>query len=522
MSATRGRRSNQRRQNAKAPDSANASPDESLIKQQQKGQARIPFAPLKIISDDQVEAIHHASLELLRDVGINFQCKQAVDILRKNGAIIDADGVRVRFDPAMVMEKIALAPSEVTLYGRDPANNITLGGNHIAFGSVASTPNVSNLQKGRVTGNFEDFSNLVKLVQSLNSIDFITGYPVEPCDVPVPIRHLVALSTMAKLCTKPVSGYVIGRQRAQDAIDIARLMRGVDEATLQQQPSAHAIVNANSPLVYDDNLLQGAILFAEHNQLVVYTPFTLSGAMAPITLAGALVQQNAEALAGITLSQSVRAGAPVIYGSFSSNVDMKSGSPAFGTPEYSRTTIASGQLARFYNLPFRASNANASNAPDVQATYESQMSLWACMLGHVNYVLHGAGWIEGGLCTSYEKMIIDAEMIQMLKEFMQPIATSKDDLAVDAIAEVGPASHFFQSPHTMARYKDAFYQPLLSDWQNFENWSDGGAQDATMRANQIWQNILAEYQEPKMDEAIEAELDEFVTKRIAEGGVAAY
>ena len=488
------------------------------IQQTPYQQRRIPYAPFKVISDDQIEAIHHASLAVLRDTGMEFQSKRAVDILRKNGANVGDDNLRVRFDPDFILEKIALAPSRLTLHARDPQYDIEIGGNAIAFGTVASTPNVSNLETGRVQGTLEELSNLMRLAQSLNAVQMIPGYPVEACDTNVRTRHLTSISTMAKLCSKPIAGYAIGRERTEDIIEMGRIIRGIDEATLLKEPSMHTVVNSNSPLVYDGNLLEGAIALAEKNQPVVYTPFTLAGAMAPITLAGALVQQNAEALAGIAFSQCVRPGAPAIYGSFTSNVDMKTGSPAFGTPEYSKTTIASGQLARRYNLPIRASNANASNAPDVQAAYESQMSLWACMLGHINYVNHAIGWLEGGLCASYEKMIMDAEMVQMMNEFLVPIISETPELAVEAIDEVGPASHFFQSPHTMERYQDAFYTPMLSDWRNFENWRDSGAEDTTIRANKIWKQLLQDYEEPPMDEAIKEELDAFVAKRIEEGG----
>ena len=304
-----------------------------------------------------------------------------------------------------------------------------------------------------------------------------------------------------------------------DAIEIIRIGRGIDEATLLQEPSITTVVNANSPLVYDEALLEGAIEMAERNQPVIYTPFTLAGAMAPITVAGALVQQNAEALAGLAFHQCIKPGAPAIYGSFTSNVDMRSGSPAFGTPEYTQATIASGQLARKYKIPLRASNANASNAPDSQSVYESQMSLWACLLGHVNLVKHGHGWIEGGLCASYEKIILDAEMIQMMQAFLEPAKVDDDTLGVSAIAEVGPASHFFGATHTMERYETAFYAPLLSDWRNFESWRDSGSLDATQRANKIWKQLLAEYQEPKLEASVEEELSFFVEKRISEGGV---
>jgi trimethylamine--corrinoid protein Co-methyltransferase len=265
-------------------------------------------------------------------------------------------------------------------------------------------------------------------------------------------------------------------------------------------------------------MLEGVIEMARHHQPVIFTPFTLAGAMAPITIAGALVQQNAEALAGIAFGQVVAPGSPAVYGSFTSNVDMKTGAPAFGTPEYVKATLASGQLARRYRLPFRASNANASNAPDAQATYESEMSIWACVLGHCNIVKHALGWIEGGLCTSYEKIIMDAEMLQMMAAFLEPLAFDDDALGIEAMREVGPGSHFFQAQHTLARYESAFYAPLLSDWRNFETWRDDGSIDATQRANRIWKQLLAAYEPPPLDPAIVESIEAFVARRKEEGG----
>jgi trimethylamine--corrinoid protein Co-methyltransferase len=305
-----------------------------------------------------------------------------------------------------------------------------------------------------------------------------------------------------------------------DVIEIVRISRGINKETLLKEPSITTVVNANSPLVYDKALLEGAIEMAEHNQPVIYTPFTLAGAMAPITVAGALVQQNAEALAGLAFHQCVKPGAPAMYGSFTSNVDMKSGSPAFGTPEYTQATIASGQLARKYKIPLRASNANASNAPDEQSVYESQMSLWACLLGQANFILHGHGWIEGGLCASYEKVILDAEMNQMMEAFLQPAIVNKDTLGVEAIAEVGPANHFFAAQQTLDRYETEHYNPMLSDWRNFESWRDAGSETATQRANKIWKQLLDEYEEPKLKPEVEEGLSAFVDKRVAEGGAA--
>jgi trimethylamine--corrinoid protein Co-methyltransferase len=483
-------------------------------------QPQNPYQPMEIFSEDEIEAIHQASLKVLCDTGMDIQSPRAVEILRVAGANIDADGQRVRFDPDFIMEKISTTPSDFTLHGRNSERHVHVGGRSVINTMVASAPNVSDLDRGRILGNFEDYSNLIKLGESLNTVHALGGYPVEPCDVDVSIRHLKAVSAAARLSTKPLFGYAIGSERMLDAIEMIRISRGIDEATLLKEPSLTTVVNANSPLVYDKALLEGAIEMALRNQPVIYTPFTLAGAMAPITIAGALVQQNAEALAGLAFHQCVRPGAPAIYGSFTSNVDMKSGSPAFGTPEYTQATIASGQLARKYKIPLRASNANASNAPDEQSVYESQMSLWACLLGQVNFIMHGHGWIEGGLCASYEKVILDAEMIQMMMAFMQPAKINESTLAVETIAEVGPANHFFGAAQTMENYESAFYSPLLSDWRNFESWQDAGSETATQRANKIWKQMLKDYEEPKLEESINDELSTFVDKRIAEGGAA--
>ena len=484
------------------------------------GQKKNPFQPMSIFSEDEIEAIHQASLKVLCDTGMDIQSPRAVEILKREGAMIGSDGRRVRFDPDFVMEKISTTPSEFTLHGRHKGRHVHVGGQSVINTLVSSAPNVSDLDRGRILGNFEDYSNLIKLGEILNTVHALGGYPVEPCDLDVSERHLHAVSAASRLSTKPLFGYAIGSERMLDAIEIVRIGRGIDRETLLKEPSITTVVNANSPLVYDKALLEGAIEMAEHNQPVIYTPFTLAGAMAPITVAGALVQQNAESLAGLAFHQCVNPGAPAIYGSFTSNVDMKSGSPAFGTPEYTQATIASGQLARKYKIPLRASNANASNAPDEQSVYESQMSLWACMLGQVNFILHGHGWIEGGLCASYEKVILDAEMNQMMEAFLMPSLVNSDTLGVEAIAEVGPASHFFAAQQTLDRYETEHYNPMLSDWRNFESWRDAGSKTASQRANKIWKQLLDDYKEPKLAPEVEEELSGFVERRVSEGGAA--
>ena len=498
---------------------ARRAPRESnLLKQLPYRHLRNPYPPMLIASEDEVESIHQASLELLRDTGMRFLLPQAREILKSTGAQTSANSQRVRFDPELLLELVAKAPASFTLHARNPDHSLFFGENAVNFSMVASTPNVSCLDKGRRTGNFEDYCNLLKLGQSLNTTHLIAGYPVEPIDLPPTTRHLDAISSLATLTDKPLYAYALGDVRINDGLEIAKISRGIDENTLKKEPSLITIVNANSPLQYDIPMLQGVLSMVRCGQPVAFTPFTLAGAMAPVTIVGALVQQNAEALAGIAFAQAVNPGCPVMYGSFTSNVDMKSGSPAFGTPEYAKATIISGQLARKYKIPLRASNANASNAPDAQSIYESQMSIWSCINGHINLIMHGLGWLEGGLCANYEKVILDAEMLQMMSEYLQPLSFTEDELAVKAIDEVGPGNHFFQSSHTMERYENAFYNPLVSDWSNFETWQENGEVTATQRANKIWKQMLTEYQQPALEQDRAEALNEFVEKRKAEGG----
>ena len=501
---------------------ARRSPRESnSIRQLPYRHLRNPYPPMLIASEDEIESIHLASLELLSNTGMRFLLPEAREILKQTGAMTSPDSQRVRFDPDLLMQLVSKAPASFTLHARNPVHSLYFGENSVNFSMVASTPNVSCLDQGRRTGNFQDYCNLLKLGQSLNTTHLIAGYPVEPIDLPPATRHLDAIASLGRLTDKPLYAYALGDVRIDDGLEIAKIVRGIDETTLHHQPSLITIVNANSPLQYDIPMLQGVLSMIRRGQPVVFTPFTLSGAMAPVTIAGALVQQNAEALAGIAFAQAVNPGCPVMYGSFTSNVDMKSGSPAFGTPEYVKATIISGQLARKYKIPLRASNANASNAPDAQSIYESQMSIWSCINGHVNLIMHGLGWLEGGLCANYEKVILDAEMLQMMSEFLQPLSFADDDLAVKAIDEVGPGNHFFQSPHTMQRYENAFYNPLVSDWSNFETWQENGEKTATQRANKIWKQMLEEYQQPSLERDREEQLNEFIEKRKARGGAPA-
>ena len=294
------------------------------------------------------------------------------------------------------------------------------------------------------------------------------------------------------------------------------MARGINKDQLKSEPSIITVVNTNSPLKVDIPMLDGLMTMSEFGQPVVVTPFTLSGAMSPVTLAGALSQQNAEALGVLAVTQMVNPGAPAMYGGFTSNVDMKSGSPAFGTPEYSKAVLVGGQLARKYGIPYRTSNVNASNCVDAQAAWESGMSLWSAVMGHGNMIKHSGGWLEGGLCASFEKLIVDMEMVQIMVETLKPIEVNESELALDAIKAVGAGGHFFGTDHTIDRYQNAFYSPIVSDWSNFETWVEGGSIDTAKRANRLFKDILENFVEPDLEPGIREQIDEYVAKRKTE------
>ena len=305
----------------------------------------------------------------------------------------------------------------------------------------------------------------------------------------------------------------IGAGRARDGIEMLARARGLTLQQLAASPGLVTVISVNSPRRFDEAMAEGLVTMSEHGQAVIVTPFTLMGAMAPVTLAAALAQQNAEALFGVVLTQATQPGSPVVYGAFTSNVDMRSGAPAFGTPENAKANVASGQLARRYHLPYRTSNASASNVADAQGAYETQMSLWGAVLGGGNLIYHAAGWQEGGLTASYEKFVLDVEMLQMMMEFLEPLVVDAPSLGFDAIARVPTGGHFFGDPHTMERYEHAFYQPLVSNWQNYESWALAGSRDATQRATSIWQRALEEYEQPPLDPAQREALDDYVARR---------
>jgi trimethylamine--corrinoid protein Co-methyltransferase len=478
-----------------------------------------PYRPVEILSADQVETIHRASLRILEEIGVEVLGDRALDLLaRTSGATVDRGARRVRLDGALVEELVALAPSTVTLHARNPARDLVLGGQNLVFGAVGGPAFVTDLDRGRRPGTIADLTDFVQVIGALDIIHQEAGGPLEPTDLPVPTRHLDMYHVLATNLDKSWQCLGTGRTVVDDAIEMMCLARGIDRETLVREPSLMTIINTNSPLRLDGPMSDGLIEMATHGQPVVATPFTLAGAMTPVSLAGAIAQQNAEALFCIALAQLVRPGAPMVYGAFTSNVDMRSGAPAFGTPEYVKGAFASGQMARRYGLPWRSSNATASNVVDAQAAYESEMAVWGAVMGGVNLLYQGAGWIEGGLTASFEKLIIDAEILQMIAEVLVPFAVDEAELGFDSMASVGPGGHFFGTAHTLERYETAFYRPLVSDWRNYETWAEDGARTATERANGIWKQLLAEFEPPPMDPGVADALIGYVERRRREIG----
>ena len=475
-----------------------------------------PYTPLEVLEPDQLEAIHDASMRILEEIGIEFMSPQALDLLAGAGADVDHDSGVVRLDRGLVGELAAGAPESVTLTPRNPDHAITLGSNSINFGLVAGPPYVHDRENGRRSGNLEDYCNLLRLAQSFNIIHLIGNQPTAPVELAAETRHLDCYRANVTYTDRVYHCSAIGAERALDGIDIAALARGVSREALIDSPAVITIISVNSPRRFDSAMAEGLIAMAEWGQCVCITPFTLMGAMTPVTLAAALAQQNAEALAGVALTQIVRPGNPVVYGAFTSNVDLRSGAPAFGTPENAKATLAAGQLARRYGLPYRASNANASTCVDAQAAYESEMAIWSGVMGHANLLYHGAGWLEGGLTASFEKVVLDAELLQMMAETLKPIDVDEGTLAFEAIREVGPGGHFFGTAHTMERYETAFYRPILSDWRNYEAWQEAGSPQADERATAIWKQLLADYEPPPLDPARKEALDAFVERRKGE------
>mgnify|MGYP001112068675 CR=1 FL=1 len=488
----------------------------NAIPQPAFGQRSRTYDPIRVLSDDQVEAIHQAALRLLALQGMRVLNGTALDRFRRAGARVEADMVYP--DPGLIEERLATVPRTFSVAARNRARDLRFGGNDMVFASVGGPAYVMDLDRGRRDGTLQDLQDFLRLCQSLNVIQQESGGPLEPMDLPASTRHLDLYLSQCTLLDKSWQLNALGHDRTLDGIQMAAIAMGWSLEDLVRQPMMMGVINTNSPRQLDVPMAEGLMTLAEHGQVAIVTPFTLAGAMAPVSLAGALVLQHAEAMFGIALTQIVRPGVPVMYGGFTSNVDMKTGAPAFGTPEYAKAAQASGQLARRIGVPFRSSNTTAANAIDAQAAYESMMSLWGCLMGGAHLVIHGAGWMHGGLTASFEKLILDAELLGMMQAYFQPIPVTEEALSLEAIAEAGVGGHFFGTAQTIAQYETAFHPPMLSNGDNYPAWVARGSEEAPQRANRIWKDLLAAYEAPPLDLGIREALQAFVARRKAEGG----
>lgn len=477
-----------------------------------------PYPPMRLLNDAQMDRLHQTSMRILSDLGLRVLSGKAMTLFEQAGAIVDRAERIVRIDESIVRQALKTAPPTFTLTPRNPERAVHFGGNSLVFGLVAGPPNVHDRINGRRSGNLHDYENFVRLAHYFNAIHMLGNQVVAPMELPANSRHLDTYRANLTLSDLSFHCSAIGRGRAMDSIAMMAIARGISLEEMRRSPGVTTIISVNSPRLFDDAMADGLMAMAEYGQPVTITPFTLMGAMTPVTLPAALAQQNAEALFGVTLTQLVNPGTPVMYGAFTSNVDMRSGAPAFGTPENTKANVISGQLARRYGLPYRSSNCNASNAVDLQAAYETGMATWGAVLGGANLIYHAAGWLEGGLTASYEKVVLDVEILQNLIEFLRPIPFDDAELGFDAIRDVAPGGHFFGSDHTSSRYETAFYRPMLSNWQNYGSWAEAGSHDALERATQIWQQALRDYEEPAMDPARREELDAYVARRREEIG----
>ena len=474
--------------------------------------------PTEPLGEEGILNIHNGCMRILKEIGIEFLNPESLEIFKQAGCKVT--NTNVKMDEDFVLEMLKKAPEQFTITPRNDAKKIILGGKHMAFGNVSSPPNSWDLKRGKRSGTWESYLEFIKLTQFFNCIHFAGGYPVEPIDIHASVRHLDCLYEKLVLSDKVVHAYSLGRERVEDVMEMTRIAGGLSVDKFNSQSYMYTNINSVSPLKHDYPMIEGAIIHARRNQAVIVTPFTLAGAMAPVTMTGAVALSLAEGLSAIALLQFVNPGCPVGLGTFTSNVDMKTGAPAFGTPEYMRATQITGQMCRFYKIPMRSSGVCAANVPDGQAMWETSNSLWAAVQSGTNMVYHAAGWLEGGLIASPEKFVMDCEVLQQIQRYFDKriVETSVDDIAVDTIKEVGPDGHYFGCEHTQERYESAFYQPMISDWSNYEAWDLNGGVWTAERAHKIYKEIINEFEPPSIGIEIKEELAEFVSKRKLEGG----
>lgn len=501
----RERRTRRREERRRRGVSAQPGPVQPLVN-------KLPLT--EVLSEEGLNLVHQASMRLLKETGmLVVDYPPARETFRQNGAKVE--GEMVWIDEETLLHFVSQAPPTFTQLARNPANNLTIGGRHTVFAPVYGPPFVGDLDRGRRQATLEDFHNFVKLTYMASQLHHSGGTVVEPNDIDVRERHLDMVLAHITFSDKAFMGSVTHAENAQDTVTMAEILFGAE--AIQENPGVIALINASSPLRFDDRMFGALEVYARAGQGVIVTPFIIAGAMSPSTMAATLAQQNAEALFGICYAQMLNPGTPCIYGSFLANIDMKSGAPCFGTPENALALYAGAQMARRYHLPYRSGgNFTASRIPDAQAGYESAGTMWPTVQAGTNFVLHAAGWLEGGLIAGYEKFIIDLELCGMVSRFIEGIPLTEEDFAWDAYAEVGPGNHFLGSQHTMRHYESAFYQHRVFNMDNYEKWEEEGSIDTYGRANAIWKQMLNDYEAPALDEAITERLHAFATHRRAE------
>ncbi len=480
---------------------------------------KVPFItrtlpPLEVLSEEGISLIEENADTILDEVGIEFRdAPDALRLLKEAGA--DVQEQLVRFPRGLARSIVqSMAPLEFTQHARNPENNVHIGRMSTVLAPAYGSPFVRDLDGGRRYGTIEDFRNFVKLAYASPYLHHSGGTVCEPVDLPVNKRHYDMVYAHMRYSDKPYMGSVTHPQRAQDTVEMSRILFGKD--FLEDHCVILSLINANSPLVWDATMLGAARAYAEANQGVIMTPFILAGAMSPATVAGTAAQTLAESLAGMAYVQLVRPGAPVVFGSFASSMSMQSGAPPFGTPEPALVLYILAACARRLGVPFRSGGSlTASKVPDAQAAYESANTLQPTILAGVNFVLHAAGWLEGGLSMGYEKFVMDVDQCGMVHAFSKGVDLSPNGQAIDAIKQNGPGQHFLGSAHTLANFETAFYRSSVADNNSFEQWESEGSPDAATRANAVWKKTLAEYEPPPIDEAVDEELRDWIERQKA-------
>ncbi|KUJ80342.1 trimethylamine methyltransferase [Ruegeria marisrubri] len=481
-------------------------------------QLRNPFPVMEVFPADQIADIHETALRTLEELGVKVLLPEARRLFAAAGARVDEASEMVFIGRDLVEAAVASAPKSIACRAGARHRDFTLELGSLVFQPGAGAPNATDLERGRRPASGQDYLEFLKLTHHFDVFQMISPQ-VEPQDVPTHLRHYFTTQAQMELTDKFPFFFSRGTPQVMDCFEMLAVARGLSDDDFRARPHCYTIINTNSPRTLDIPMAQGLIDFARHGQMSIITPFTLMGAMAPITVAGAITLSHAEALAALTLTQLAKPGAPVCYGTFTSNVDMKSGAPAFGTPSHFQASLAAGQLARHLGLPWRSAAGSASNANDVQAANENQFGLWGCLMAGATVIIHSAGWLEGGLTVSFEKLVCDAEVLNMVAELCAGAQAGRAEIGFDtALREVEPGGHFFATSQTMERYTTEFYEPHLHDYANFGTWAERGSVDANHRATAVWRDILANFEPPAQDQPGLDAMRDFIARRTAEGG----